>query len=116
MLRHDLENWHKAPVAGGPVIFDRGLPDLLGFCLVEGIDPPADLLVAIDTCRYQSPVFIAPPWPEIYARDKERIQSPEEAEASYLRIRDVYPRCGYRLVELPRADIAARVAFVRSFL
>jgi predicted ATPase len=114
MMQHDIAAWKASRIAAGPVFFDRGLPEVLGYCLLEGLDPPEELLSAIECYRYRPDVLIAPPWPEIYVRDSERIQSVEEAEQSYRQMRDIYPRCGYRLVELPRADVAARLAFVRS--
>lgn len=116
MLHHDRERYRSLPRTSGPVFFDRGLPDLLGYCLEAGLEPPPDLLHAIETCRYQRSVFIAPPWPAIYGKDEERVQSQPEAEATFRRMRCVYPRCGYDLVELPRVTVAARVAFVRARL
>jgi len=114
MLAHDVLLWEAAASLGRPVIFDRGLPDILGFCRIEGIAPPAGLADAIARCRYNVQVFLAPCWPEIYAADEERTQTIEEARASEQMMRRVYPECGYSLVDLPLADIAARVAFVRT--
>jgi predicted ATPase len=114
MLAHDVQVWEAAASCDGPVIFDRGLPDILGFCRIEGIAPPDGLADAIARCRYNPQVFLAPCWPEIYAADAERTQTADEALAGEHMMRRVYPECGYSLVDLPLADIAARVAFVRS--
>ena len=55
---------------------------------------------------------IAPPWPEIYANDKERKQDFAEAIRSYELCAEAYTHFGYELVELPKASVDARAAFV----
>jgi predicted ATPase len=112
MLAHDLDAHDRMRATTGPVVFDRGLPDILAFCRLEGVAPPPGLMQAIDRWRYAEPVFIAPPWPDIYTTDAERIQSPAEAEASYRMLLATYAACGYRLVELPRVPLQARLAFI----
>jgi predicted ATPase len=67
---------------------------------------------AADLFRYHRHVFIAPPWPEIFAQDRERKQTLEEAERTYAAMVDVYTELGYELVELPRAPVAARLDFI----
>lgn len=62
--------------------------------------------------RYQDIVFIAPVWPEIFAQDAERRQDLAEAERTWEAMAAVYPAYGYRLVELPKAPTADRVALV----
>ena len=62
-------------------------------------------------CRYRRSVFIAPPWPEIFAGDAERKQDFAEAQRTYEAMLQAYPRFGYALLELPRASIGERVAF-----
>jgi predicted ATPase len=112
MLAHDLKAHERAAAHAGPVVFDRGLPDILAFCGLEDVAPPPGLLEAIDRWRYAEPVFIAPPWPEIYETDAERIQSPEEAEASYQILAKTYRGCGYQLIELPRVPLIDRVGYL----
>lgn len=60
----------------------------------------------------QPRIFLAPFWAQIYIRDPERRQPPELAQATEAVMRDTYARYGYRLVELPCASVAERVAFV----
>lgn len=67
---------------------------------------------ACRTHRYHRQAFIAPPWPEIYTTDSERKQTFAEAERTYRAMATTYPAYGYELIELPRAGIADRVAFV----
>ena len=61
---------------------------------------------------YNSKVFVAPPWPAIFAQDAERKQTPDEAEWTYRALVGTYADYGYELVELPRVSVAERVEFV----
>jgi predicted ATPase len=115
MLAHDIEVYAAALAWPGPVVFDRGLPDILGFDRAAGIAHSPELLAAIASCRYAQ-VFLAPFWPDIYVQDAERIQTPEEAMASDVCLRADYAAAGYAVIEIPRADLATRVAFVRARL
>lgn len=98
----------------GPTFFDRGLPDLLAYLEVAGQPVPAATRAAVAAHRYQTPVFLAPPWPEIYVNDAERWQTFAEAEALYHALRRTYQALGYPVLDLPQASVAARVAFVRA--
>jgi predicted ATPase len=98
----------------GPVFFDRGLPDLLAYLEVAGQPVPAATRAAVAAHRYQTPVFLAPPWPEIYVNDAERWQTFAEAEALYHALRRTYQALGYPVLDLPKTSVAERVAFVRA--
>lgn len=116
MLAADLASYEAARTKPGLVFFDRGLPDIVGYLQLCGLAIPAALEEAAQRLRYRETVFIAPPWPEIYAQDAERKQDLAEAERTFAAMRTVYPRYGYRLVELPRASVAERTAFVEGWL
>ena len=96
----------------GLVLFDRGLPDLIGYSRLIGAPVPAGLRDAAAHYRYNRTVFIAPPWEEIYAQDGERKQDLAEAAATYEAMRDAYDETGYVLTELPRTTVEERVRFV----
>src|SRR5690606_7469153 len=100
----------------GPVFFDRGVPDLIGYSRLIGAPVPDHLRRAADMCRYHRHVLLAPPWPEIYAADAERRQDLGEAVATSEAIAAAYVECGYELVSLPKAPVADRVTFVRDHL
>ena len=112
MLERDLKAIATAQTLPGPVFFDRGLPDIAGYRALSGLPPCPAVDAACRTHRYHSKVFIAPPWPEIYATDAERRQTPEEAERTYRAMKAIYPSFGYELIELPRTSVAERVAFI----
>jgi len=93
-------------------LFDRGILDPLGFLMAIGRDIPDFMREAARQFRYNQTVFIAPPWKEIYARDAERKQDFAEASATYDAMIKVYGEAEYNLVELPRASVQDRAAFV----
>jgi predicted ATPase len=93
-------------------IFDRGILDPLGFLTVIGHDIPSFMHTAASQYRYNSQVFIAPPWKEIYCLDTERKQDFQEAVATYDAMMKIYGDAGYELVELPRTSVLERLDFV----
>ncbi|RIX99083.1 hypothetical protein D3218_14995 [Aureimonas flava] len=53
---------HEAAGLAEPVPFDRGLPHLVGHLRPFGLSEPAHAEAAARPCRYEPPVFVAPPW------------------------------------------------------
>jgi len=62
--------------------------------------------------RYHHRVFIAPPWPEIFALDAERKQSFEVARATYEAMIETYSGLGYDLIKLPLESVEKRMKFL----
>jgi predicted ATPase len=116
MLERDIASWEAARVLDGPVIFDRGIPDIVGYLRLTGTNAPTHMVQAAAERRYNNRVFIAPPWREIFTQDAERKQTFAEAEATYQAMREIYTELGYEMFLLPLASIEARAAFVRSAL
>lgn len=116
MLSWDLRSYREAQAAAelGTVFFDRGIPDVIGYLQLSRLSVPPQAQRAAEMFRYNDRVFIAPPWPEIFAQDSERKQTVEEADATYYAMAEVYAGLGYELVTLPRLPVAERVAFVLS--
>lgn len=112
MLSWEMRSYHAAVACTGPVLFDRGVPDVTGYLRLCGLPVPAHLDDAAARFRYHGQVFIAPPWPEVYRQDAERRQSPEEAQRTYESLVTAYLALGYALVELPRAPVEERADFV----
>ena len=112
MLGWEMRAHQAASALPGPVLMDRGLPDVIGYLTLCGLPVPAHALRAAEVFRYNRQVFLAPFWPEIYVGDAERRQHAAEAEATARVMAETYARLGYRTVDLPRADLETRVAFV----
>ena len=116
MLDRELEAHARFADIEGPIFFDRGTPDVVGYLSLCGLPVPAHVERAAREIRYDRRVFIAPVWPEIFARDAERRQDLDEAQRTFDAMAEVYPRFGYDLIQLPKAPVAERVAFVASRL
>jgi predicted ATPase len=116
MLSWDMRSYRMAQDTTGAVVFDRGVPDIIGYLRTVGQPVPVHVERAARQFRYNRTAFIAPPWPEIFQQDAERRQSLEEAERTYESILTVYKEQGYELLELPRAPVAERVTFVRAHI
>ena len=112
MLEAQRASWNRAGEGGAPILFDRGFADIVGFLRLEGLAVPRAVDEACRECRYEGPIFHAPPWREIYRQDDERIQSWEEAVESDAAVIGAWRDYGYSPITLPLADPAARADFV----
>lgn len=100
----------------GPVVFDRGLPDVVGFLEVSGLPVPNRIDAACRSYCYDGPIFRAPPWQAIYRQDAQRIQDWDAAVASDHAVTAAWHRYGYRTIDLPLASVASRLAVLRNGL
>jgi predicted ATPase len=112
MLAWEIRSYHTAEDQPGPVFFDRGVPDVVGYLRLSGLAVPRHMETAAETFRYNRRVFIAPPWPEIFGQDSERKQSFDEAVRTYAAMVATYRDFGYALVEIPPCTVEERVRFV----
>lgn len=103
-----IKNWHENPKG----IFDRGLPDEFAYRLFHNMGGRTTLW---NKCwgpiRYDK-VFFLPYWPEIYATDDIRKETPEEAERLEMLIHQSYFACGYTPIEVPIGPVEERVNFI----
>ena len=116
MLDRDIQSWQALRTVGGPVLCDRGIPDLVAYGRMLKLPQAEHFTRASTLYRYNATVFFAPPWREIYADDAERTEGWEHAQRIYEPMRDVYVELGYHIVELPKASVAERLAFVREVI
>lgn len=112
MLSWDMRNHREAAELPGPVFFDRALPDRVGYQIMRGLPVPPHVTAAVERFRYHPVAFVAPPWPEIYAHDEERRHDFDHALRAYEATIAGYTRAGYQPVDLPKVDVASRIAFV----
>ncbi|MBY4589031.1 MULTISPECIES: AAA family ATPase [Rhizobium] len=94
----------------GWTFFDRGLIDAASALQHLTGEPILEKLSAFH--RYNTRVFITPPWPEIYLTDPERRHGFDEAVAEYSRLAAIYPTLGYDVVTLPKIAVAERADFI----
>lgn len=114
MLGWELRSYHEAEAMAGPVVMDRGIPDIVGYLRLIGLPVPRHVEAAAWRFRYNGTVFLAPYWEAIFTQDAERKQDRREAEATARMMEETYKGLGYEVVELPRASVEDRAAFVRE--
>jgi predicted ATPase len=114
LISRSLQKYQSAS-AQAVTIFDRGLPDCVAYAAVFGIDPqPA--MEAAAAHRYQEPVFVAPPWQEIYMTDELRKATFAQAGSFYEEVISAYDKLGYEMIELPKSSVEERVALIMAHL
>lgn len=107
-LRNFLDNQEQSKVT----FFDRSFLDSAALVHESDIEYFRRIKKVIGTHRFNSKVFIVPPWKEIYSTDDERDQTFEEALMVYDKLYDWYKLNGYRLCILPKTSIELRVNFI----
>ena len=107
-----LRSFELAASHAGPVFFDRGIADTIAYLSLCGLPVPEHMTRAAREMRYGGKVFLLPWWPQIYRQYAERLQTPDEAEATARIVASTWRDFGYDLVEIPRMDLDARVGFV----
>ena len=112
MLSWEMRSYEIARSSSGPVFFDRGVPDVVGYLRLVGVSIPTHMEKAVETFRYNRRVFVAPPWKKIFRQDTERKQDFDEAVRTYETLIATYSGYGYELVEIPRVSVEERVRFV----
>lgn len=111
MLSRAISDFQRMSAASAPVFFDRGIPDLIGYADLFGLDASAAERAA-NVYRYSEIVFALPSWPEIYVTDDERHMTLTSAQAFGERVRQAYVDLGYTLIDVPRDTIPARANFI----
>ena len=101
-----------ARAAGGVTVFDRGLPDVLGYLALCGLPVPDSLQRTARRLRYHGEVDLSHFWPEIYTGDAERRQDAREAAETARVMRRTYEGLGYAVTDLPLAPVSERVRFL----
>jgi len=112
MLSLDVRSYRMAQERTGPVFFDRGIVDTIGYVRLSALPVPKYMENAVELFRYNTRVFISPPWREIFQPDGERIQDFQEAVRTYEVMVETYTEYNYELVELPRVSVEQRTRFV----
>jgi predicted ATPase len=107
-----VEAFVTMPERRAPVFFDRAIPESIGSAMAAGIPPDPERLHAATTLRYNRTVFVTPPWPEIYVTDAERRHTFDVGVTHHRAELAAYIASGYALLEVPRAPVADRVAFI----
>jgi len=113
MLDASISSYHShADIEGEIHLFDRGILDTLCYAEMTGQGISIEMNTAAQEHRYNNTVFMLPPWQEIYQTDSERLQTWDEAVHTFLKMKEIYIRYGYTVVEVPKGTIGERVTFI----
>lgn len=112
MLAWETDSYRQAELTQGPVFFDRGAPDTIGYLRLVGLEVPASMAEDAARLHYNCIVFIAPPWKAIYGIDEERRQSWQVAVRTHETMARTYTDLGYELIELPCEPVEERARIV----
>jgi predicted ATPase len=114
MLCWEINSYCTALKSKGPVIFDRGIPDIISYLRIMNLTVPEYMERAVDLFPYNKKVFIAPPWESIFTQDEERKQTFQESRLLFDSLIQTYTGYGYELIPLPLESVAVRSKFFRS--
>lgn len=96
------------------VFFDRTFIEALAYSTLIPTPVPQAMREAARERRFDIRVFVCPPWPDIFTRDAERQHDFAFARRDYEANVSAYRDLGYTLVEVPKAPVEERVAFILS--
>lgn len=116
VLERMTQNYEHTPTSSPTTFFDRGIPDIIAYLKVAKQPINKAYVHAVKQYRYNSLVFLAPPWQEIYVNDSERWQTFDEAVALYHAIKETYHSFDYTILQLPHASVEERVNFIFSHI
>ena len=120
LIEKSISAYHKALKKTAPndqiIFFDRSFLD--GMSYYETLNTKDSLKYEsfIKKLKFHPIIFMTPPWEEIFCQDDERKHSFEEAVKEYERLIEYYPKCGYQVIEIPKAAVSERVKFILSEL
>ncbi len=115
LLSRAIYEYNRVESATTPVFFDRGIPDIVGYASLFGMDYPPGQNAA-RKYRYNRRVFFAPAWEQIYTTDEERTLSFEAASRFGFELRHIYEQLGYTLIDLPCESLEERADFILNLL
>ncbi|NQX85834.1 MAG: AAA family ATPase [Flavobacteriaceae bacterium] len=91
---------------------DRGLADNIAYLQLKK-QPVSDEFLDFDYQKfYHKTVFFCPIWEEIYTKDKQRLQSFEEAKKLQKLLLNTYQNLGFRILEIPKTNVLKRLQFI----
>lgn len=113
LLEGRVQQFKKAEKLNNNIIFfDRGIADVYAYMNYLGVNYPE---IFIDECKtniYTNPIFLMPPWKEIYITDNERYESFEQSLAIHNHLETAYKNLGYTVIEVPFGTAKERARFI----
>ena len=103
---------HQSAPENEPSFFDRGIIDVLAYMDKDKLPVPEHWISMAKKHAYNTTVFIAPPWEAIFTNDEERKETFDVAQEIHVFLCNTYQKYGYTLIEIPKATVEERIAFL----
>lgn len=116
IYRRDLAKYRKVAGADGLVFFERTAIESHAMLLDALRQAGQPMEAEAEAFEFVDPVFVLPPWQEIYRTDAERDHTFEHALRVHERVVLCYRSRGYRVNEVPRCSPAERAGYVLASL
>lgn len=100
----------------GIIFFDRSFLDAISYYQTyaeKNVNLYDDL---IEKFKFSNPVFMTPPWKDIFSEDSERKHDFQSAVSEYNRLKDFYPKLGYSVIDIPKMPADKRIEFILSLI
>ncbi|CAN5544009.1 ATP-binding protein [soil metagenome] len=111
MLSRMAFQYSKYISCNEPVIFDRGVPDIIAYAELLKTDY-SESLAAAGEYRYNKHIFHFSGWKEIYTTDNERKADFETANNFGEKLKNVYTGLKYIIIDVPFLPVNERVDFI----
>lgn len=116
LVEHTIASMEKYKNHENAVFSDRGLVDNIAWFSSLKSTSPQKLIDAINTQSYREPIFVLPPWQEIYVQDEIRNKSFNQALNEYDDIMRELEKLEWETIIVPKTNVLDRVKFIESHI
>ncbi len=107
-----LEQYNSVNAFDGDTFFDRSVVEAEVFSDLYNLRLPQSLRSFTDICHYADPIFLTPPWQEIFESDAERQHGFEDAVIEHNALQLRFLEKGYSVLMIPQDTIMRRVDWI----
>lgn len=111
MLSRALFQFQQIVPYQSPVIFDRGIPDMIAYAHLADLSL-SHIRKAAEIYRYNPIVFFTPAWEEIYTTDEQRKMTFDAAKNFGDDLRNIYLSLEYKIIDIPLETPEMRAKFM----
>jgi predicted ATPase len=115
MLSRSVHNYKQNIMTKTPIIFDRGIPDMIAYADLFQLDTKI-YYNASEYYKYNNTVLLLKGWKEIYTNDDERKMTFEQADGFGNKAEEIYHKLGYNVIDVPKVNIEERIKFIGNIV
>lgn len=113
LLSRSIYQFKQMETYQGAVIYDRGIPDNIGYAKLFDLDLHPSVKAA-HQYHYNKHIFFLPAWEDIYENDDERRMTFSQARIFGDDVRKVYDDLGYHVIDVQEGTPIMRADFIRT--